>query len=118
MPKNPLIVDTKIENIYDNYERTTYQKCFGFFKCISYLYCVFFWQLQSLNQKYEDTITPTMYIDILLLNPSRLIPILINFIIYGIIFEIVGGLFLPNCLKWLIPLVALLSGDIYRQMYS
>ncbi len=93
------------------------QYIYSFIQLFCYLYAILFWHLYDLNISRKQTITTSMYIDELLLNPlTNILNMACDILVYGIIFQFLESI-LGN-ISWVLPLVVFLSGEKYRQMYN
>jgi hypothetical protein len=117
MPKNPLIVDTKFENIYIFEKPSIIMTLYHYF---CYIYCSFFWSLyyMNTNKQNDEIITVSKYIEFLLINPIIILQIFIKACLLSIIFSSITLLFFPKfVVSYIVPLIALLSGEACRQLY-
>lgn len=90
---------------------------YNFIKTACYLYAILFWHLHDLNIHRKQTITTSMYFDILMLNPIiHILNMFCDIIIYGTLFGFVE--FILGMNSWIVPLIVFLSGEKYRQIYN
>jgi hypothetical protein len=84
------------------------------------MYCAFFWYLHEINKNNDNNelITLSKYFDILLLDPIKFINIAAKSVMLSFLFELLSSFFFSGkIVSYIVPLIALLSGDSYRRLY-